>query len=71
VARGTWVQDPDNIRCFSRKCHELLKVGDTDAISAFRTDTTYGTLVYELDRDQQNTTKELLDIATRYASGRR
>jgi hypothetical protein len=57
------------IWCFSRNCHELPKVGDTNVISAFWSSTTYQTLVHKLDRDQPKATKELHDIATRHASG--
>jgi hypothetical protein len=44
-------------------------VADADVTSAFWIDTMCRTLVQELTRDQPNTTKELLDIATRHASG--
>jgi hypothetical protein len=57
------------IRCFSQKCHDLPKVGDTDIILTFWSDTTYHTLVLELNHDQRNTRKELLDITTRHAFG--
>jgi hypothetical protein len=36
----------------------------------FWSGTNYRTLVHELSRDQPKTTKELLDIATRHASGK-
>jgi hypothetical protein len=45
-------------------------VADTDVISAFWSGTMCHTLVHELSRDQPNTTKELLDIATRHAFGK-
>jgi hypothetical protein len=49
---------------FSRKCHELLKVGDADVISTFWSNTSCRTLVHELGRDHLKTMKELLDITT-------
>jgi hypothetical protein len=57
------------IRRFSQKCHELSSVADADVISAFWDNTTCCTLVHELDCEQPKTTKELLDITTRHASG--
>jgi hypothetical protein len=57
------------IRCFSWKCHELSKVGDTDIISTFWFNNSYQTLVHEFGHHQPKTMKELLDIATRHASG--
>jgi hypothetical protein len=59
----------DYIRCFSQKCHELPRVADADTISAFWSSTTCRTLVHGLSDDQPNTTKEVLNIATRHASG--
>ena len=44
-------------------------MGDVEVISAFLSGTTCRTLVHELGRSQPETTKELLDIATRHASG--
>jgi hypothetical protein len=44
-------------------------VADADVISVFWSDTTCHTLVHKLDRDQLNTMKDLLDIATRHTSG--
>jgi hypothetical protein len=58
----------DYIRRFSRKCNELPKIDDTDVISAFWSGTSCWTLVHDLGRDQTKTTKELLDITTRYVS---
>jgi hypothetical protein len=49
--------------------HEHSWVTDADVILAFWCGTTCGTLVHELSHDQPNTTRELLDIATRHASG--
>jgi hypothetical protein len=59
----------DYISRFSQKCYELPKIYDTDVISAFWSDTNGRTLVHELGRDQPKTIKELLNIATRHASG--
>lgn len=59
----------DYIRRFSNKCHQLPKVGDAEVISAFLSGTSCRDLVHELGRDQPTTTEQLLDIATRYASG--
>jgi hypothetical protein len=44
-------------------------VADADIILAFWSSTMCHTLVHELGRRQPSTTKELLDIATRHASG--
>jgi hypothetical protein len=44
-------------------------VGDADVISTFWFSTSCRILVHELGRDKLNTTKELLYIATRHASG--
>jgi hypothetical protein len=49
----------DHIQCFC----------DADVISAFWSSTNCRTLVHELGRDQPKTKKELLDNATRHASG--
>jgi hypothetical protein len=59
----------DYIQRFSRKCHELLKICDTDVISTFWSNMNCRTQVHDLDRDQPKTMKEILDIATRHASG--
>jgi hypothetical protein len=59
----------DYIWRFSRKCHELPKICDAGIISVFWFNTNYRTLVHELGYDQPKTLKELLDIATRHASG--
>jgi hypothetical protein len=59
----------DYIRCFSQNCHVLPKICNADVISAFWSSMNYQTLVHELSRDQPKTIKELLDIATRHASG--
>jgi hypothetical protein len=60
----------DYIQRFSRKCHELLKIGDTDVMSAFWSDMSCHTLIHELGCDQSKITKELFDIATRHTSGK-
>jgi hypothetical protein len=44
-------------------------VADADIISTFWDDTMCRSLVHELSREQQKTTKVLLDIATRYTLG--
>jgi hypothetical protein len=44
-------------------------VSDTDVVSAIWDSTMSCSLVHEFDREQPKTTKELLDIATRHASG--
>jgi hypothetical protein len=44
-------------------------VANADIISAFWDGMTYHTLVHELSLEQPKITKELLDIATRHASG--
>jgi hypothetical protein len=44
-------------------------VANTNIISAFWSDTTCCTLIHELGWDQLSTTKELVDITTRHASG--
>jgi hypothetical protein len=44
-------------------------VADADIISAFWDGTTCHSLVHELGREQQKTTKVLLDIATQHTSG--
>jgi hypothetical protein len=54
---------------FSRKCHELPKVSDTNVISAFWSSMTCQTLVHKLGCDLPMTTKKLLDIATQHGSG--
>jgi hypothetical protein len=54
------------IRRFSQQCNELPNVTDTDMIGVFLSGTTY---VHKLGRKCPRTTKELLDIATRHASG--
>jgi hypothetical protein len=44
-------------------------MADADVISAFWDGMTCRTLLHELGHEQPKTTKELLDIATRHASG--
>jgi hypothetical protein len=60
----------DYIQCFSRKCHELPRVADTDVISMFWSRMTHCTLVHELGRAQPSTTKQLLGITTRHTSSK-
>jgi hypothetical protein len=67
-------QKPDKtlreyIRRFSRQCTELPNVIDTDVIGAFLMGTTCKELVHELGCKGPHTTRELLDIATNFASG--
>jgi hypothetical protein len=44
-------------------------VADAKVVSAFWDGTTCHSLVHELSREQPKTTKELLNVATRHASG--
>jgi hypothetical protein len=44
-------------------------VADADVISTFWDGTTYRTSVHELAHEQLKTTKELINITTRHASG--
>jgi hypothetical protein len=67
-------QKPDKtlheyIRCFSRQCTELPNVTVVDVVEAFLEGTTYKELVHELGCKGPLTTRELLDIATNFASG--
>jgi hypothetical protein len=59
----------DYIRRFSQTCHTLPSVVDVDVVSVFWDGTTCHTLVQEFGCKQPETIKELLDIATRHASG--
>jgi hypothetical protein len=52
----------DYIWLFSQKCHELPKICDTYVISVFWSGMTCRTLVCELDRGQQKTTKEAVGV---------
>jgi hypothetical protein len=56
---------------FSRQCTELPNVTDADVVGLFLVGTTYKELVHELGRKGPRTTRELLDIATNFASTRR
>jgi hypothetical protein len=58
----------DYIWRFSQMCHELPKICDANVISVFWSRMNCRTLVHDLNRDQPKTTKELLNIATKYAS---
>jgi hypothetical protein len=44
-------------------------VTDADVVGAFLAGTTYKELIHELGRKGPRTTRELLDIATNFASG--
>ena len=59
----------DFIRRFSKRCTELPQVSDSDVIGAFLEATTCGNLVHKLGRKRPSTVSQLLDIATKYASG--
>jgi hypothetical protein len=66
-------QKPDEtlreyIRRFSRQCSKLPNVTDADVIGAFLTGTTSKELFHELGH-KGPCTRELLDIATNFASG--
>jgi hypothetical protein len=56
------------IRRFSRQCTELPNVTDADVVGAFLAVTTCKELIHELERTGPCTTRELLDIATNFAS---
>jgi hypothetical protein len=56
------------IRCFSLQCTELPNVTDANIIGAFLVGTTCKELVHELGHKGPCTAKELLDIATNFAS---
>ena len=56
------------IRCFSKQCTELPRVGDSEIVQAFLSGTSYQDLVRELGRNVPTTAAALLDIATNFAS---
>jgi hypothetical protein len=56
------------IQRFSWQCIDLPHVTDTDVVRAFLARTTCKELVHELGRKGPHTTRELLDIATNFAS---
>jgi hypothetical protein len=57
------------IRQFSKKCTELPNITDSDVIGAFLTGTTCRDLVSKLGRKTPTKASELMDIATKFASG--
>jgi hypothetical protein len=59
----------DYVRRFSKRCNELPDVDDADVIGAFLSGTTCETLVHKLGCLKPRTVSELLDVATRHASG--
>jgi hypothetical protein len=70
----TWCQQPgeslrDYIRRFSKQRTELPNVTDSDVIGAFLAGTTCRDLVSKLGRKTPTRASELMDIATKFASG--
>jgi hypothetical protein len=59
----------DYIRRFSKQCTELPNVTDSDVIGAFLAGTTCRDLVNKLGRKTPTRASELMDIATKFASG--
>jgi hypothetical protein len=59
----------DFIRCFSKRCTELLSVAQSEIVHAFLEGTTCRDLVRELGRSPSVDSNELFDIATSFASG--
>jgi hypothetical protein len=59
----------DYIRRFSKQRTELPNVTDSDVIGAFLADTTCRDLVSKLGRKTPTRASELMDIATKFASG--
>jgi hypothetical protein len=59
----------DFIRCFSKRCTELLSVAQSEIMHAFLEGTTYRDLVRELRRSPPVDSNKLFDIATSFASG--
>jgi hypothetical protein len=57
------------IRWFSKQCTELPNITDSDVIGAFLAGTTYQDLVSKLGRKTPTKASELMDIATKFASG--
>jgi hypothetical protein len=57
------------IRQFSKQCTELPNITDSDVIGAFLASTTYRDLVSKLGRKTPTKASELMDIATKFASG--
>jgi hypothetical protein len=58
----------DFIRCFSKRCTELLSVAQSEIVHAFLEGTTCRDLVRELGRSPPADSNELFDIATSFAS---
>jgi hypothetical protein len=59
----------DFIRCFSKRCTELLSVAQSEIVHAFLEGTTCRDLMRELGRSPPVDSNELFDIATSFASG--
>jgi hypothetical protein len=59
----------DYIRRFSKQRIELPNITDSDVIGAFLVGTTYRDLVSKLGRKTPTRASELMDIATKFASG--
>jgi hypothetical protein len=57
------------IRRFSKQCTELPNITDSDVIGAFLTGTTCRDLVSKLGHNTPTKASELMDIATKFASG--
>jgi hypothetical protein len=57
------------IRWFSKQCTELPNITDSDVIRAFLTGTTCRDLVSKLGHKTPTKASELMDIATKFASG--
>jgi hypothetical protein len=56
------------IQCSSKKCNELSNITDANMINAFICGTTYEALIHVLGRETPRTMRELLDVATQYAT---
>jgi hypothetical protein len=59
----------DYIRQFSKQCTQLPNITDSDVIGAFLAGTTCRDLVSKLGRKTPTRASEMLDIATKFASG--
>jgi hypothetical protein len=59
----------DYIWRFSKQCTELPNITDSDVIEAFLAGTTCRDLVSKLGRKTPTKASELMDIATKFASG--
>jgi hypothetical protein len=59
----------ESIRRFSKQCTELPNITDSDVIGAFLAGTTCRDLVNKLGRKTPTKASELMDIATKFASG--